>query len=341
MDAPARRPPSATPDTTVKTVVRTAVVAVYLAVLAFVWKRHGIPLERLQVLLWVCGALFLATVGRAGAGPVRLLRDWLPIGLLLAAYDLSRGVADTLGMPVQMRSLVQVERLVTFGHVPTVAAQERFGPYVGAVRWWEVPVALVYLSHFVVPFAVLGVLWAVRRPLFRRYRDTLLLLTGVGLLTYVLLPAAPPWMASDAGLIGPVQRVGLRGMEPFGLSTAGVLVDYGGRFGNAVAALPSLHAGWSCMTACFFARRTRNRWWPLLVSYPAMMGVALVISGEHYLVDVLLGYLYAVAAVISVEWVHRRSAQGRRRRAAERRVAALDRRAHPSMDQPAEVAEPA
>jgi len=166
----------------------------------------------------------------------------------------------------------------------------------------------VYLSHFVVPFVVMGVLWVRRRSAFRRYRNALLLLTGAGLATYVLVPAAPPWMASRQGLIGPVRRVVLRGMDPFGLDLGGVLVHYGPRFGNQVAALPSLHAGWATLTALWIARRVRRRWWPLLAAYPLWMGVALVISGEHYVLDVVLGVLYAIGAVVlEARWAARRA----------------------------------
>lgn len=301
-------------------VVRLALLVAYIAFVAAIWERNGVPLERLQVLGWVAGGLFIATTGLPDGGPVRIVRDWLPIWFILAAYDLSRGVADTLGMPVQMGSVVRAEKFISFGHVPTVLAQQHLGPYDGPVRWWEVPVSFAYLSHFVVPFAIMGVLWARNRAAFRHYRNALLLLTALGLLTYLLLPAAPPWMASREGLIGPVQRVGLRGMEAFGLDTADALVRYGPRFGNPVAALPSLHAGWSTLTALWFARRMRRRWWPLLLAYPALMGFSLVVSGEHYVVDVLLGYLYAAVALWAVVRLERHWAASR----VARRLARLE-----------------
>jgi hypothetical protein len=276
----------------------------YAVVLVAAVATWGFPLERAQVLLWLMGALFIATAGRPGGGALRILRDWVPLGLVLAAYDLSRGLADTLGMPVQVGSLARLERglfgWALGGDVPTVWAQARLGPYVGPARWWEVPVALVYLSHFVVAFAVLGWLWVRDRPAFRAFRGRFLALTAAGLATYVLLPAAPPWMAADAGLIGRVRRVGLRGLQPLGLETADALVRYGARFGNPVAALPSLHAGWSALVALFVCTRVRRRWWPLVAAYPLWMGAALVMSGEHYVVDVLLGYLYA--GVVMVAW---------------------------------------
>jgi membrane-associated phospholipid phosphatase len=42
------------------------------------------------------------------------------------------------------------------------------------------------------------------------------------------------------------------------------------------------------------------------------MGFTLVYFGEHYVVDILAGWLYAVAAYIAVEYVANRKAAARR-----------------------------
>lgn len=286
--------------------LRWLLLAGYAVVLGLVVAKRGFPLERAQVLAWIIGGLLILTVVRAGSprtiakNSLLVLWAWVPLGLALAAYDLSRGVADTLGMPVQMRSLASVERFLFGGTIPTVWLQERLGPFEGPVRWWEVPMTMAYLSHFVTAFAVLGVLWARNREAFRAFRGRFLTLTAAGLATYMLLPGAPPWMASDNDLIGPVQRVGLRGMDVLGLDLAQSLIVYGARFGNQVAALPSLHAGWSTIIAWFLAERSPRWARPLLAAYPLWMGFSLVVAGEHYVVDVLLGYLYA--GVVAYGW---------------------------------------
>jgi hypothetical protein len=42
----------------------------------------------------------------------------------------------------------------------------------------------------------------------------------------------------------------------------------------------------------FFLTATRRRWWPLLLAYPLAMTFTLVYSGEHYVIDVLVGWAY-------------------------------------------------
>ena len=63
--------------------------------------------------------------------------------------------------------------------------------------------SLVYASHFVVTPVVLAVLWLRDRARWARYVRLVLALSAAGLVTYVLYPAAPPWLAAEDGVIEP------------------------------------------------------------------------------------------------------------------------------------------
>jgi len=56
----------------------------------------------------------------------------------------------------------------------------------------------------------------------------------------------------------------------------------------------------------------RRRWWPLLLAYPLAMTFTLVYTGEHYVVDVLVGWLYVgltfFAVGVGERWWARRRA---------------------------------
>ena len=60
----------------------------------------------------------------------------------------------------------------TGGQVPTVWLQERLHT-VGEVRWWDIAIVPVYMSHYVVPMALAVLLWVGAYGLFRRYVWTL------------------------------------------------------------------------------------------------------------------------------------------------------------------------
>ncbi len=284
--------------------LRPYALALYLLALV-AWSAHyGIPVQRELVVLWTCGALACASIGRPPAEIGRLVLDWLPLVAVLAAYDLTRGAADSLGIGVHYRPMIEFDRSL-FGEVPTVWLQRHlYEP--GVVRWWDVAFTLVYTSYFLVPFALAGWLWARDRLGFRRFARRLVTLALAGLATYMAFPAAPPWLASEAGLLGAVHRTTSVGWEALGVGTA-ALFSEGQAASNLVAAVPSLHAGFTMLVALFLWGRVRRRLRPLLLLYPAAMGLTLVATGEHYVFDVVLGWLYAAATMAGwAAWERRR-----------------------------------
>jgi len=69
---------------------------------------------------------------------------------------------------------------------------------------------------------------------------------------------------------------------------------------NPVAAMPSLHTAYAMMAVAFFLPVVRRRWWPLLLAYPLAMTFTLVYSGEHYVIDVLVGWVYVAVTFLVV-----------------------------------------
>ena len=62
--------------------------------------------------------------------------------------------------------------------------------------------------------------------------------------------------------------------------------------------MPSLHAGIAFLVAVYAVQRLRSPYrWVLLV-YPVLMGFALVYFAEHYVIDILAGWLLAVAVLV-------------------------------------------
>ena len=162
-------------------------------------------------------------------------------------------------------------------------------------------------------------LWRRARPRFLEFRAMVVTLSFAAFLTYALVPAAPPWMASDQGEIGPVTRTvgdvwGTLGIEP-----AQSIWQGGGAFSNQVAALPSLHAAFPVLFLCFFWSSGRLPRVICLV-YALAMSLTLVYTGEHYVADILLGWLYAGATYLAVTWVRRLLAERRREGAGVLRV---------------------
>jgi len=286
-------------------VVRPYAYALYVIALGLWTASYGIPVQRELVILWTCGALACASIGRPPREIVQLVLDWLPIVAVLWLYDLTRGAADSMGIAVNVSPMIDFDRAAFFGEVPTEWLQDRlYEP--GAVKWWDVAFTLVYTSYFIVPFALAGYLWARDRRDFQRFTRRLVTLALAGLATYIAFPAAPPWLAAEMGALEEVHRTTGKGWEVISLGTAS-LFSKGQASSNLVAAVPSLHTAFVTLVALFLWNRVRRRWLrPLLLLYPLAMGLTLMATGEHYLFDVVLGWIYAGAVMAAWTWWERR-----------------------------------
>jgi membrane-associated phospholipid phosphatase len=284
--------------------VRRAVLVLYFIVLG-VWSAHyGIPVQRELVVAWVCGALVCASLGRPWREVVRLVRDWLPMMILLSAYDFTRGLADKLGIGVHVHPMIDFDRFLFFGTTPTQWLQAHVNnPKV--VNWLDVAFTLIYTSYFIVPFTVAGFLWVRDRLEFLRFSRRIVTLFAAGLATYIAFPAAPPWMAADMGLLHGVVRTTSDGWQVIGGRTV-ELFNEGQATVNLVAAVPSLHSAFTMLIALFLWPRVRRPLRPLLVLYPLAMALTLMATGEHYFFDVLVGWIYAGGVMGAWTWWERR-----------------------------------
>jgi hypothetical protein len=89
-----------------------------------VWSAHyGIPVQRELVVAWVSGALACASLGRPSREVLRLVRDRLPMMILLSAYDFTRGAADSLGVVVHVHAMIDFDRFLFLGTTPTDSLQ--------------------------------------------------------------------------------------------------------------------------------------------------------------------------------------------------------------------------
>jgi len=287
-------------------VARRCALVLYFAALGAWSAYYGIPVQRELVVLWICGALACASIGRHPREILRLVLDWLPMVVVLSAYDFSRGAADSFGIGAHVHPMMDFDRFVFFGHTPTEWLQAHlYQP--GVVHWWDVAFTLTYTSYFIVPFTVAGLLWARDRAAFRRFANRVVALALAGLATYIAFPAAPPWMAGETGLLEGVHRTTSDGWSVLGTGTAGLFSE-GQASVNLVAAVPSLHSAFTALVAMFLWRRVRPWVRPLLALYPLAMGLTLIATGEHYFFDVLLGWLYAGAVMAACAWWERRRA---------------------------------
>jgi hypothetical protein len=255
----------------------------------------GIELDKKFVVLAIVGALGLSCVGRSWADVRLLLLAWIPFLGALLVYDTARALAHELGRDPVVMPQANADKIFG-GAVPTVWLQDHFYDP-DRVHWYDVVATLVYLSHFFGAFALAGWLWARDRAAWVTFATRFFVLCFAAAVTFAIVPTAPPWAASEFGDIGAVTRIASHGWSAFGIDAPEVLLQQGRQMTNPYAAIPSLHAGWALLIAITLWRRVPSFVQPLLAAYAVAMGLTLVYTGEHYVVDILIGWAYVAGAV--------------------------------------------
>ncbi len=143
--------------------------------------------------------------------------------------------------------------------------------------WWY------QYSHISGTMAVLTCCYLWFPVMYRSARNSLLITNVVGLTIFVLIPVMPPRLLPNAGFVDTV-------------AAAGFGSNHGGPVEPAqFAAMPSLHLAWATWVAIVAFAMLRGkpyRGWVFL--YPMLTTVAVVSTGNHYVLDVVAGVVLAL-----------------------------------------------
>ena len=222
----------------------------------------------------------------------RYLVDFVPFALLILLYAECRGLAHLASPHPFYRPQLWLERHL-FGGVPAAWLQERF--WHGSMSWYDAVAAKVLNLHFVVPPVVAFALWARSRALFFRFATSMLVLSFASAVVFVVYPSAPPWAAARAGLLDVVKLPPVDDVSSLGSATHAPA--------NPYAAIPSLHAGYAFLVALTLAGLALGSRLPLRRTlaglcflYPLAQALAVIYTGNHYVVDIVIGCAFAGGA---------------------------------------------
>jgi membrane-associated phospholipid phosphatase len=239
--------------------------------------------------------LLLAVAARRGWS---FLLDWLPLLALVLVYEGFRGVADNLNHRVHYGSLIRADEWFFGRGNSGPSVLQSLLHHTGNVAWYDWIVCAGYSAHYVLPVTLGFALWLKSRKLYWRFATSFLVLYIAGFICFYLYPAAPPWMAAEQSMIRPIDRIlvdtlsTLPATQPFAMA-------YQDFSPNLVAAMPSLHAATPMLLALIAVRVWGKRATPLL-AYPFLGGLGWVYLGEHYFIDILVGWVLGIAAFVLV-----------------------------------------
>lgn len=248
---------------------------------AMIWQGIGLAPDRYALVL-LLGSLLVKRTRR-------FLLDWLPFLSILISYDFLRGFADNLNTRVNFLYMINFDKAL-FGALPTAYLQNLFYTP-NHIHWYDIVATIFYFIHFAMPLSFGFLLWLYHRERFKEFTIGILLLSYAGWISYVVFPAAPPWLAQDKGYIHGVTKIMDHTFTVFPERLKLPTIYH--KFNpNPVAAMPSMHAAYALFIFYCALRYFKKRGW-VFVFYPLIMWVSIVYLGEHYAVDVLLGAVYA------------------------------------------------
>ncbi|HST64546.1 MAG TPA: phosphatase PAP2 family protein [Mycobacteriales bacterium] len=213
-----------------------------------------------------------------------LLVELVVVLVLVKVYDWVRSLEATRSGPARRHAedVLAVERWlhldVELSATHWLAAHQ---PVSLVAAWWY------QLAHLSVTLSVLAWCWWRRPDVYRRFRTALVLTNVVGLLVFLVYPVMPPRLLPGAGYVDAAAAAG------FGPPHAGPVAA------DQYAAMPSLHLAWATWTAAVaLALLAGRRGRRLVLLYPLATAVAVVVTGNHYVLDVVAGVAVAVAALL-------------------------------------------
>lgn len=135
------------------------------------------------------------------------------------------------------------------------------------------------------PVIIVTMVWLAWRhtDVFLRLRDAMMVSGALGLIIFVTYPVAPPRLA-HLGLVDTVTENShaYRLLQP-------------PAFVNQYAAMPSLHAGWDLLVGMAIFAAASGRLLRIVgCAMPVLMAFAVVVTANHYVVDVIAGIALAL-----------------------------------------------
>ncbi|MEM3735034.1 MAG: phosphatase PAP2 family protein [Candidatus Bathyarchaeia archaeon] len=211
------------------------------------------------------------------------VRAFTPFILSFLSYEALNGLIDRVPRYIHVHEPVAAD-LWIFNAVPTLVLQKSIRTpildYIGAT---------VYSLHFIAPTIFAFTLWKYKPGQYQKYVLAFMICTYSALITYLVFPVAPPWYGVGA------TRILFQVDHNLGVPMYRTIYNYIGV--NQFAAFPSLHSAIPWLIALSALNAWKKKALPTLI-FPVTVWFSAVYLGEHYVIDVVGGIVYATLAFI-------------------------------------------
>jgi membrane-associated phospholipid phosphatase len=269
----------------------------YVSLLLLTYARFGILFQFSLGLYSLAALPIVLILGRSR----EFLKNWTPFMALLLSYEALQGIAGYVANAGNALSLAGFDQSV-WGFNLTGFVQSSFNSqdltYVAS---------FLYSLHFPLVIGSAVFFWYTDKKTYTKYVYTLLLTSYLSLVTFVFLPTAPPWYSHVASNVVGNASGPLSGFFNWIAQLSQAIES------DKFAAFPSLHGAYAILFSYFMIK---SRFKLIVVVLPITIGIlfSTLYLGQHYLIDLVGGGLYAALSIVVVE------AYLRRKQAKENRV---------------------
>jgi PAP2 superfamily protein len=222
---------------------------------------------------------------------------WAEILLIIGFYVVYSAVRNLNGNSLldppahaldHAKQIIELERqLGIFQEARIQHWAEHFTPLIVAANYF-------YGSlHFVVTIFAGVFLYRRYSDDYPRFRNAIGIITSLALIGFTLYPLTPPRLLHMYGVNYGFSDT-LAQYPTFWSFNSGGMKSLSNQF----AAMPSVHIAWSTWCALALAPRLRSRSWRIVAAcYPLMTLIVIVITGNHYFLDAVGGWI-----ILAIGW---------------------------------------
>ncbi len=216
----------------------------------------------------------------------------IPFFLVYIYYEYSRAVIEHFDKTVTYRFLISFEEKIFHQPLTIIFLSHRniIADYSSIT---------VYALHpaYLVLYALVLLLLSQDGREYTRFTLEFTLASIIGVTVFYLVPVAPPWIA-----IPGVTRL----PNPLVMAVSAILHrQYYPP--NPYAALPSLHVGLTVVFVASVYRLTKSREALYLgIIFSGLMAFSVLYTGNHYLIDIIAGYLVGLFSVWSIGQLYKK-----------------------------------
>ena len=219
----------------------------------------------------------------APRGGEDVLRQALIMMACYAAYDLSRALSQGREVAAMANGVffMNLEKALHIWWEPWIQGRvSGFEPLMTLLVW------VYQYAHLPIIIGAMVWVFTQRRGWWTLYRNWFLAINFIAVLVFALLPTAPPRMIFTSGVADINFLHGIR---------THIFED--GMLANPFAAMPSLHFGYALFLGLMLYTLAHGRWTRYLgFVYAFVVLVAIISTGNHFIIDAVAGALVVLAA---------------------------------------------